>query len=390
MSGAEFDVVRLFISVTEAQRISSQQHMVLDRDESRPTGHILLECEGHRRRWVTTDGTQLMVIEDEGPVVEGLGDEQARVEVLVNPRFFRSLIPEDLFLEVRQHDGQRMLTLFGDGYAMSLPEHPGPFADWRGVLASVAGTEVVVDSHLLYQACLTAGLVPLGLDHRGKVLTALYGSDGKLVVHTAWQGAPDSMLVLTAEGEVPDTEPVLVSPARLQALISAVDLPFLHLTLPTMPGGSLGIQAGHYRAVLRPVDRWRTQRRKLETLLCEFLRVESMTADHDGDYLVEVSDGIRMFVRLQPDVSPLSVQVFSVLASDVAESPGLMSELNSLNSVTPYVKMMYAAGAIMAEVDLVAEDLGQAELVNALQVVRTTSENYRHVLSSFFGSPEQL
>lgn len=380
--------MRLFISVDEVRRFKELMQLSLGRNEADPLGHFLLECEGRRRHWVTTNGSQLTVFEDEGPEPEGLPDPQARVEILVHSRFFRHLIPSDLFLEVRLLDGKRMQTIFGDGYEMTLPEHPGPFPDWRDRVDSVTGVEVVVDSRLLYQALSTAEVVPFGVGDEGEALAALYGRDGKLVVQTEWEDLPDSIMVLAAEGVVPDTEPVLVWPRRLLALLEAVDLPLTYLTLPSTTRGLVGVQAGRYRAVLKSVDRWLEQRRQLEKLLCEFLGVKSVKPDDDGDYLVEATDGIQLFVRLVPDVAPISVQVFSVLASNVEESPGLMSELNALNADTPYVKMLYAAGAVMAEVDVVAETMGMVELSNALHVVRETSENYQGMLSSFFGSTE--
>jgi len=389
VGGAEFDWVRLFISVDEVRRIQSLMHLSLGLDEAHAEGHFLLECEGRRRRWVTTNGSQLTVFEDEGPEVEGLPEPQACVEILVNSRFFRNLMPSDLLFEVRLVDGRRLQTVSGDGYEMTLPEHPGPFPDWRGRLDSVSGVEVVVDSRLLFQALGTAGVVPFGVGDEGEALAMLYGRDGKLVVQTEWESLPDSVMVLAAEGAVPDTEPVSVWPNRLVTLLRAVDLPLTYLTLPSTPDGWVGVQAGRYCAALKPVDLWQNQRQLLERLLCEFLGVKSMKPDGDGDYLIEVSDDIQLFARLVPDIRPVSVQVFSVLASNVVESPGLLSELNSLNADTPYVKMIYAAGAVMAEVDVVAETMGMAELSNALRVVRGTSENYQGILSSFFGSTPQ-
>jgi hypothetical protein len=52
------------------------------------------------------------------------------------------------------------------------------------------------------------------------------------------------------------------------------------------------------------------------------------------------------------------------------------------------VKVIWADGAIMAEVDIVAEELDQSELSNALIVVQDTAERYRTVLEAFFSDPE--
>ncbi len=54
------------------------------------------------------------------------------------------------------------------------------------------------------------------------------------------------------------------------------------------------------------------------------------------------------------------------------------------------MKLVHAAGALMAEIDLVAETLDQAELTNALRTVRKATEQYRDVLSIYFGGSTEL
>jgi hypothetical protein len=148
----------------------------------------------------------------------------------------------------------------------------------------------------------------------------------------------------------------------------------------------IGLRAGHFEAVLMPTDRWGGERQLLEELLCRFLGVETIEADEDGDYPISSPEGRDLWVRLVVDANPISVQVFSVLATHVDAHPGLFEELNSINANAAHIKVLWASGAVMAEVDLVAESLDLAELANALQVVRHTAERYHDILSAYFGA----
>jgi hypothetical protein len=114
---------------------------------------------------------------------------------------------------------------------------------------------------------------------------------------------------------------------------------------------------------------------------------ESVETDEDDDYLVSTPDGHHLWVRLYTDADPASVQVFSVLAINVQPAPGLLEELNSINGTAAHIKVLWASGAVMAEVDLVAQTLTLPEFANAVHVVRRTAERHRDILISYFGTP---
>ena len=137
-----------------------------------------------------------------------------------------------------------------------------------------------------------------------------------------------------------------------------------------------------------PLDRWGSLKDHVEKLLCEFLRVDEVNADGDGDYAVTTPEGNQLWLRLHTDVDPVSAQIFSVLAAEVPCTHELLVELNSINASAAYVKVMWVEGAIMAETDIVAESLDLTELGNALTVVQETADRYRGMLSSFFSGSE--
>jgi len=76
--------------------------------------------------------------------------------------------------------------------------------------------------------------------------------------------------------------------------------------------------------------------------------------------------------------------VFSVLATDVEPSPGLMEELNAINTSAAYVKVLWVDRGVIAETDLVAESVGRIEIGNALKLVAETVDKYRSILGAFF------
>lgn len=379
--------VSIFISVDEWRDIVSWMHASLDRTEHSPYGHFLLECEGSKRVWVTSDGAQTTVVRGEGPPPRGLADPTARFTVLVNSRFFRRGNPQDATLTVTQQDEGRLQTFVTDGVQMALPEHPGEFGDWRTVIDAVRAAPVEVDAAQLRDACSSASIVPYGIETTAPVHTWVSIRDGRLRLESPWADYPSTTIDVPLLTEAGDTVPTLVDIGRLIGLLSAIDFERCTLQLPTAATSPIGLRADRYEAVLMPVDRWGRERQRVEELLCEFLGAETVEADDDGDYPVTTPEGHGLWVRLNTGSHPISVQVFSVLAESVGPDPGLFEELNSINATAAHVKVLRASGAVMAEVDLVAESLDLAALGNALQVVRRTADRYRDVLSAYFATP---
>jgi len=379
------DPISIFISADEWRDITSWMHASLERNELSPQGHFLLECSGSKRIWVAGDGIQATVVHGEGLAPRGL-DPATPFCVLVNSRFFRHRAPRDAILTVTSRDDGRVQTFETGGVDITLPEHPGDFCDWRAVLDGVNGIQVEVESTGLRDACSAASLVPFGVESDALVHAWICVRDGRLRLESPWIGYPSTTIdvpLLTAAP--PESVPALVDVGRLIGLLTPIDLERMTIVMPESPMSPLGLRAGRYEAVLMPVDRWGSHREHLEQLLRGFLGVDTINADDDGDYPVTTPEGHEMWVRLQTASQPISVQVFSVLASGVDPHPELFEELNAINAAAAHIKVMWAAGAVMAEIDLVAEALDEAELANALQVVRRTAEEYRHVLGAFFG-----
>jgi|GEM_PF-1497227 len=378
----------ILITVDEWRAIADWMNTSLLRNENSPQGHFLLECHGTSRTWIASDGDQTTIHRCDGPAPQGLDDPDAGCALLVNSRFFRRNNPQDAVLTVTAGEEGRLQTFETDGIRMTLPEHPGEFLDWRAVRAGVLGDPFEVDVDALSDACAAASIVPFGVGTDDTIHTWAWVESGTLRLLSPWLEYPRSELSVHIEGAVPDTTPVLLDIGRLITLLSPIRDSQCTVRLPQSdPMGCVGVSAGDYEAILSPTDRWGAERELVEALLCDFLGVDSIDADEDGDYPVETPEGHQLWVRLHTAAEPVTVQVFSVLAQPVEPSSGLFEELNSINATAPHVKVLWASGAVMAEVDLVGSTLDLPELRNALQVVRRTADKYYDVLNAFFGAP---
>ena len=225
----------------------------------------------------------------------------------------------------------------------------------------------------------------MGVDKAQPVHAWLYGQDGHLVLHTPWVRFPDTVVRIVTELPVPDTVPALIAPEVLAELVQHLESARITLTLPPTALQPIGVRAVDFQAVLVPIDRWSAERSGLEKLLREFRKVETVFADDDGDYPILTAEGNHLWVRLRTDRDPVSVEVFSVLATDVEGTEDLLRELNAMNADGAYVRVVWSNGAVLAEHDLVAATLDLTELANAVEVVSSTADRYRGVLSAFFG-----
>jgi hypothetical protein len=385
--GGDVEPIRILIDIEEWRAIATWMHASLERTENAPGGHFLLECVGERRSWVASDGTQMTVMRVTGQPPHGVQDAATAFTVLVNSRFFRGTTPQDAWLTVRQGESGRQQTLLMEGIELTLPEHPGDFVDWRQVLESITGDAVEVDANALVSAYQAASITPFGIDPSGPVHCWMSIADGRLRLEAPWLAHPPTIVEVPVTGAPDDTVPTLVDCRRMIQLLTPVEFETVTLVLPHRATSAIGLRAGRYEAVLLPADRWEHERAHLEQLLCDFLQVDDVEPDHDGDYPVTSPEGNDLWVRLNTDVVPASVQVFSVLATDVAPIPALFEELNGINASAAHVKVLWAAGAVMAEVDLVAGALDPVELANALEVVRHTADRYHGMLSAFFAAP---
>ena len=104
--------VSLEISREEWRDIQRWMHWSLGEDESKPSGHFLLEVKGSRRRWLATDQIQLTLLEVSAPAPSGEYDRSKPWTVLLNSRLFSGADPGDAILDV---SGEQKAALTVEG-----------------------------------------------------------------------------------------------------------------------------------------------------------------------------------------------------------------------------------------------------------------------------------
>lgn len=375
--------ITITITADEWREIAVSLWPSLGTREGDPLGHLLLECDGRERTWIATDGVQLTAHTSYGDAPRGVDNPEGRFAVAINPRLFRSRQPQDATLVVTPHGERRSVRLVVDDVSAELPEHPGERPDWREPFEGLHGVTASIDTRRLIDALIAAASAPLGSDGPEIIGARLWFAESRLHIETAWHDLPASSITVPAETDE-STEPLMFDLRRLRRLLEPIELPTTELSLPTDGSGLLAVRAGDHLAGLMRLDPLGQHRRHLEELLAQLLDNEP-TQDDDGDYPITAQGDIRIYTRLvNPDFP--TVQVFSVLAGHVEPSPGLYEEINAINASAPFVKLVHAAGAVMVEIDLVAESLDLPELHNALDTVRHTAHTYRDLLASFFSS----
>jgi len=379
-------LVRIHISQDEWRDIHRWMYLSLGETEKSPMGHFLLQIKGRRRRWVCTDDAQLATIEVDGPVPEGDYNRSEPLTLLVNSRLFRSCDATDATLEIAQEGGRFVQSLCHDGLRIKMPQPHGKYPNWEGLLAKVVGQRIGVEGKVLIEACHTAGLSPTGHDWEESVTTWLCVRNNTLIMETPWTGFPPTRVEITLDRHTPDTKAIPVDIMRLAMLVHPVQEGAVDLIIPDIEPARVGVSSGNYQGVLMSLDRIKPVRERLEALLKEILLKTEMEADEDGDYSVISPHGHQLWVRMHVNAEPVNVQVFSVLATDVEPTAGLMEELNSINASAAYVKVLWIDGAVIAETDLAADLLSRGELENALTTVWDTVDRYRSILGAWFGS----
>jgi len=379
--------VRISISVDEWRALVGWMWHSLVPDENDTYGHFLLECDGAERTWVATDVAQLVVHRTHGSPVRGADGDQ--FSVVINPRLFRWREPADSTLVVSDAgSGERTACLETDGVDVDLLVHPGVRVDWRPLVNDLDGVSLQVDTRLLRDAIVAASAPPFGQGAPDVTVARLHLDDRRLWITTPWTDLPSTCVTVPVDSDV-SLDGVLFDLGRLAHLAEPIEMPMATLILPRDAKSPLALRSHGYDAVLMPYDPLGGDRVRLEELLREFTQSDDVRRDEDGDYPLDAPGDVRLYVRLV-DADVVTAQVFSVIAGGVEPDVGLFQEINSINASSPFVKLVHAAGALMAEIDLVAGTLDQAELTNALRTVRKATEQYRDVLSIYFGGSTEL
>ena len=364
-------------------------------DEHDVTGHLRVELRGAKRTWVATDGAQLSVLEWDGEPAMASDGPLETADVMVNPRLLRGQPPADCTIEVDvvEVDGgtRRDVFVVTDGVRSGLPEHPADYPERQEILDAIqggGGATAWIDREVLLRALAPTRVRPTGSDDSEQPPVMMGVVDGKLWLEVIWEDLPATQVTAPVNRHDGETR-VWLDPERLWTLVVEIEADEVELVLPEDESGPLMVRASGYTALLMPIDRLRSPRRRLEELLCLYLGLDEVVRDDDGDYPVHTRDDVVYFVRLDDPDQP-TVRVFAVIADDVEPSLELLTELNAINAGSTQLKAILVEGSVMAEIELVATSLDLDELSFALDRVTEAVRSYRPLLEAFFSPSAPL
>ena len=379
--------IDVFVSSAEWQPLSDIRYLALGSDESLPESHFLLECNGEDRIWAGGNDGYLLAFKTTGPVPAGLGSH-SRIVVPVHSRFFPWNHPEDLTLRIDIGQGERTQTMTGLGFDLTLPEPPRRPPTWKVDARSIPGVQVTLDRGAFERACGHASTVPLGAYDEAPTAAFIQIRGQHLVLEAPWPDFGATNVSIPITEPVPDTCPALIQPRMLAFLSARTTDSTVVLTLPTEPGQPLALVSSDFEAVITPLDQFESNRRQLEHLLRELLEAD-IEPDEDRDYPIRTPEGNTVWVRLKTAWSPLAVQVFGIVASNVAQTDEVMAEINLINTSNGFARAMWHNEQVIAAIDLLERDLDGSELRNAIKVVADIVDRFQPLIAAFFGDSDE-
>ena len=378
------------ISAEEIQEISHRLRWGLADEELVSFGHVQLECDGHRRTWVASDGSMVLVMRTNGNPPSVGANCALSTKVLVHSRLFRGFDVADAVLKVVSYGKYRELELISDRLTTRIVEPPEKFPNWREMFDNVDGPTVRICPRQFREAAIRAGSTPLGVSNDDPMHTWVHGTEGVIRFHTPWVEYLPTEVDVRADTEVPDTPPALIDVRRLHGAIHLVDdvIGEISLTLPSTPMTPLRLKAAEFDAVVMPTDRWIDDRNKLEGCLSEILSVDEVRPDEDGDYPI-TDPATSVWARLNTKDGVATAHVFAVVATGVPSSDQLFEEVNSINQGERLAKLVWTGKTLMAEAHVLVSQLNPYHLNYVVRSVSNVADRYQSMLSAFFSDPQQ-
>ncbi|MGJ6980689.1 T3SS (YopN, CesT) and YbjN peptide-binding chaperone 1 [Aestuariimicrobium soli] len=105
--------------------------------------------------------------------------------------------------------------------------------------------------------------------------------------------------------------------------------------------------------------------------------------DEDGDLPV-IFGGAQFYVRVVGS-DDAWIQVFSVALADVDSSPGMLAELNAINSERRFARAFHVGRQVLIESDIWADDINPANLGFACSHVAQATDSMASKLKEAFG-----
>jgi len=382
---------KLQITEDEIRGINDRLKWAMYGDETSALGHILLEINGIERTWISSNGTVTLSMRTTGALVEGCGGSSALQRVQLHARLFKRIDRSGGVIHVIDWGEYRELEFDSNGLVTRLVEPPERFPDWRQKYAEVDGPTVGVCPNRLRNAIVQAATLPEGVNlEDGPVHTWVHGVNGLLRFHTPWVNYFDTEVDIAANARVPDTPAALLDVHATQCAIHLMDdiSGDITVTLPSTPMSPMRLRAAEFDALVLPIDRWIDERNTLTEALCTMLQVDAVQPDEDGDYPITMTDH-AVWARLETSRNRPIVQVFSILANGVPKSQELFEELNSINRIERFVRLVWTGSSLGAEASLTMPQVDPFALNYMFREVERVATRYQDILAAYFADPGQ-
>lgn len=359
-----------------------------DHDEREELGMLRLRCDGNRRTWAGSDGSEgMVVLGGSDRNVYDLGLSWALISAA--EALAGGDDTADLRVEAEVEDGVPLIHLIGTR---------GRSTFWDRQLDYPTITQPLIEEDSV------AGVATVGA---GTLRDALESMRYKRV-HLADKDAADAITMTFVDGELvlqkrePDVGrldvnvsapgawsdvSVGVSAQALHRLLDAVH-PSDEVTIKLSKWNSdvLSFESEEWFAFLHP---YRTPnavaKDQVTTLLRDMFGPVALHTDADGDHPLRLH-GNPIYGRFHlDDEQTLWFRVFAVVVRDISGGPEVFTELNELNANTTFVRLFHVGEQILAEVDLLAATLDRAELDAAITRITAIAEEVMPTLSAVLG-----
>ena len=129
-------------------------------------------------------------------------------------------------------------------------------------------------------------------------------------------------------------------------------------------------------------------RSTLEKMLKEYLGVDKLVTDDEGDYPIR-SGSAKYYVRLS-EGTPSLVRVYAQILVGVYSSPALYDRINRVNAVIQFGRLFHDGETVFAATELVADTIDPEELAEACHSIAQLADTYDDLFKQEFGGQRQF
>lgn len=126
----------------------------------------------------------------------------------------------------------------------------------------------------------------------------------------------------------------------------------------------------------------------VEKLLTEWLQVDNLVIDDDGD--VPIRYGSVVYYVSLIDRDPPLVRVWANILRGVKKNMKLLEAINEANTTLLQCRMFWNDDAVIVSTEVVADELDKEELIEACDAIANIADEYDDALQKDFGGEKNF